>query len=117
MQVHHFKVCMTRTVFYNSEMFLSFTVCDLLTNFSMTFFFTHTVDDPALLNRIIESLPAVPPCELVDPADDQTLQRLIEVLEKRHRMRQMMTEQVNKTGTAQFFYTTKNPVDYKEPTS
>uniref|UniRef100_A0A671THN3 Kinesin-like protein n=1 Tax=Sparus aurata TaxID=8175 RepID=A0A671THN3_SPAAU len=43
-------------------------------------------------------LPAVPPCELVDPADDQTLQRLIEVLERRHRMRQMMTEQVNKTA-------------------
>ncbi|XP_036951835.1 kinesin-like protein KIF23 isoform X5 [Acanthopagrus latus] len=60
---------------------------------------SNAVDDPALLNRIIESLPAVPPCELVDPADDQTLQRLIEVLEKRHRMRQMMTEQVNKTAS------------------
>ncbi|XP_030271364.1 kinesin-like protein KIF23 isoform X5 [Sparus aurata] len=59
---------------------------------------SNAVDDPALLNMIIESLPAVPPCELVDPADDQTLQRLIEVLERRHRMRQMMTEQVNKTA-------------------
>ncbi|KAM8761689.1 kinesin-like protein KIF23 isoform 3-T3 [Acanthopagrus schlegelii] len=60
---------------------------------------SNAVDDPALLNRIIESLPAVPPCELMDPADDQTLQRLIEVLEKRHRMRQMMTEQVNRTAS------------------
>uniref|UniRef100_A0A671TIU0 Kinesin-like protein n=1 Tax=Sparus aurata TaxID=8175 RepID=A0A671TIU0_SPAAU len=45
-----------------------------------------------------DELSPVPPCELVDPADDQTLQRLIEVLERRHRMRQMMTEQVNKTA-------------------
>uniref|UniRef100_A0A4W6BQF5 Kinesin-like protein n=1 Tax=Lates calcarifer TaxID=8187 RepID=A0A4W6BQF5_LATCA len=47
-----------------------------------------------------KSLPALPPCELVDPADDQTLPRLIEVLERRHRIRQMITEQFNKTGTA-----------------
>ncbi|KAG7221767.1 hypothetical protein INR49_029150 [Caranx melampygus] len=56
-------------------------------------------DDPALLNQLIESLPPLPPCELVDPADDQTLPRLIEVLERRHRIRQMMTEQFNKTAS------------------
>uniref|UniRef100_A0A4W6BQG0 Kinesin-like protein n=1 Tax=Lates calcarifer TaxID=8187 RepID=A0A4W6BQG0_LATCA len=44
-------------------------------------------------------LPALPPCELVDPADDQTLPRLIEVLERRHRIRQMITEQFNKTAS------------------
>ncbi|XP_039993252.1 kinesin-like protein KIF23 isoform X9 [Xiphias gladius] len=55
-------------------------------------------DDPLLVNQLIESLPALPPCELVDPADDQTLPRLIEVLERRHRIRQMMTEQFNKTA-------------------
>lgn len=77
----------------------------------------HTADDPALLNQLIESLPAMPPCELVDPADDQTLPRLIEVLERRHRIRQMMTEEFNKTGTGQFFYTTNNCLVYREPTS
>uniref|UniRef100_A0A8D3BRY4 Kinesin-like protein n=1 Tax=Scophthalmus maximus TaxID=52904 RepID=A0A8D3BRY4_SCOMX len=57
------------------------------------------INDPVLLNQLIESLPALPPCEVVDPADDQTLPRLIEVLEKRQRIRQMMTEEFNKTGT------------------
>ncbi|XP_068617155.1 kinesin-like protein KIF23 [Brachionichthys hirsutus] len=47
---------------------------------------------------LIESLPALPSCELVDPSDDQTLPRLIEVLEKRHRIRQMRTDQYNKTA-------------------
>lgn len=44
-------------------------------------------------------LPALPSCELMDPADDQTLPRLIEALENRHRVRQLMSEQFNKTGT------------------
>ncbi|XP_051919034.1 kinesin-like protein KIF23 isoform X3 [Hippocampus zosterae] len=55
-------------------------------------------DDPALLNQLIESFPPLPPCELVDPGDDQTLPRLIEVLERRHRIRQLMAEQFNKTA-------------------
>ncbi|XP_070759349.1 kinesin-like protein KIF23 [Enoplosus armatus] len=55
--------------------------------------------DPGLLNQLIESFPALPSCELVDPTDDQTLPRLIEVLERRHRIRQMMTEQFNKTAS------------------
>ncbi|XP_078129872.1 kinesin-like protein KIF23 isoform X4 [Sander vitreus] len=57
------------------------------------------VDDPALLNQLMESIPAMPRCELVDPADDQTLPRLIEVLERRHRVRQMLAEQFNKTAS------------------
>ncbi|XP_062272412.1 kinesin-like protein KIF23 [Scomber scombrus] len=57
------------------------------------------VDDPDLLNQLMESLPALPPCELVDPSDDHTLPRLIEVLERRHRIRQMMSEHFNKTAT------------------
>ncbi|XP_056234194.1 kinesin-like protein KIF23 isoform X5 [Seriola aureovittata] len=60
---------------------------------------SNAVDDPALLNQLIESLPALPPCELVDPDDDRTLPRLIEVLETRHRIRQMMTDQFNKTAS------------------
>uniref|UniRef100_A0A667ZHS6 Kinesin-like protein n=1 Tax=Myripristis murdjan TaxID=586833 RepID=A0A667ZHS6_9TELE len=47
---------------------------------------------------LIDSFPALPPCELVDPADDQTLPRLIEVLERRHCIRQKMTEQLNRTS-------------------
>ncbi|XP_063738672.1 kinesin-like protein KIF23 isoform X2 [Eleginops maclovinus] len=59
----------------------------------------NAVDDAALLDQLIESLPTLPRCELVDPADDQTLPRLMEVLERRHRVRQMMTEQFNKTAS------------------
>uniref|UniRef100_A0A3P8PZ94 Kinesin-like protein n=1 Tax=Astatotilapia calliptera TaxID=8154 RepID=A0A3P8PZ94_ASTCA len=54
-------------------------------------------DDRVLMTQLIESLPDLPTCELVDPADDQTLPRMIEVLERRHQIRQMMTEQFNKT--------------------
>ncbi|KAK5615414.1 Kinesin-like protein kif23 [Crenichthys baileyi] len=55
-------------------------------------------ENPVLLNQLIESLPPLPPCELSDPSDDQALPRLIEVLERRHRIRQMMTEQFNQTA-------------------
>ncbi|XP_015256840.1 PREDICTED: kinesin-like protein KIF23 isoform X3 [Cyprinodon variegatus] len=57
-------------------------------------------EDPVLLNQLIESLPPLPPCELSDPSDDQTLPRMIEVLERRHRIRQMITEQFNQTANA-----------------
>ncbi|XP_054626686.1 kinesin-like protein KIF23 isoform X2 [Dunckerocampus dactyliophorus] len=59
---------------------------------------SNAEDDPVLLNQLIESLPPLPTCDLVDPADDQTLPRLIEVLEKRHHIRQLMAEQFNKTA-------------------
>uniref|UniRef100_A0A674MEZ0 Kinesin-like protein n=1 Tax=Takifugu rubripes TaxID=31033 RepID=A0A674MEZ0_TAKRU len=55
-------------------------------------------DDPIVLGQVIESLPALPSCELMDPADDQTLPRLIEALEKRHCVRQIMSERLNKTA-------------------
>ncbi|XP_054476149.1 kinesin-like protein KIF23 isoform X2 [Anoplopoma fimbria] len=55
-------------------------------------------DDPGLLNQLMESLPALPNFELVDPADDQSLPRLIEVLERRHRVRRMMAEEFDKTA-------------------
>lgn len=56
-----------------------------------------SADDP-VLGQLMESLPPLRPCELLDPADDQTLPRLIEVLEQRHRVRQTITEQVNRTA-------------------
>ncbi|XP_031704253.1 kinesin-like protein KIF23 isoform X3 [Anarrhichthys ocellatus] len=54
--------------------------------------------DPSALNQLMESLPALPHCELVDPADDHSLPHLIEILERRHRVRQMMAEQFDKTA-------------------
>uniref|UniRef100_G3PXL3 Kinesin-like protein n=1 Tax=Gasterosteus aculeatus aculeatus TaxID=481459 RepID=G3PXL3_GASAC len=53
---------------------------------------------PVLLLHLVESLPALPHFELLDPADDQSLPRLIEILERRLRVRQMMSEQFDKTG-------------------
>ncbi|XP_056464187.1 kinesin-like protein KIF23 isoform X8 [Gadus chalcogrammus] len=55
-------------------------------------------DDPELMNQLIDSLPALPACELLDATDDQTLPRLVEVLERRHRIRQMMTKQFSKAA-------------------
>uniref|UniRef100_A0A8C4ZQ42 Kinesin-like protein n=1 Tax=Gadus morhua TaxID=8049 RepID=A0A8C4ZQ42_GADMO len=49
-------------------------------------------------NQLIDSLPALPACELLDATDDQTLPRLVEVLERRHRIRQMMTKQFSKAA-------------------
>ncbi|XP_034385247.1 kinesin-like protein KIF23 isoform X3 [Cyclopterus lumpus] len=58
----------------------------------------NAVDDPALLKQLMESLPSLPNFELVDPADDQSLPRLIEILERRHRVRQMMAQQYDQTA-------------------
>ncbi|XP_056134870.1 kinesin-like protein KIF23 [Lampris incognitus] len=57
-----------------------------------------STSNTTLLNQLIDTLPPLPPCELVDPADDQTLPHLIEVLERRRHIRQLMTEQYNKTA-------------------
>uniref|UniRef100_A0A8C7LY04 Kinesin-like protein n=1 Tax=Oncorhynchus mykiss TaxID=8022 RepID=A0A8C7LY04_ONCMY len=54
--------------------------------------------DGSVLNQLLDSLPALPACELVDPTDEQILPRLIEVLERRHRIRQMITEQYTRTA-------------------
>jgi len=53
---------------------------------------------PTVLNQLLQSFPPLPPCEVSGPNDDVTLPRLIEALEKRHRIRQMMIEEYNKTG-------------------
>uniref|UniRef100_A0A7N8YI95 Kinesin-like protein n=1 Tax=Mastacembelus armatus TaxID=205130 RepID=A0A7N8YI95_9TELE len=45
------------------------------------------------------NLPPLPSCELTDPHDDITLPRLIEALQNRHRVRQMMIEDYNKAGS------------------
>ncbi|XP_046721144.1 kinesin-like protein KIF23 isoform X6 [Silurus meridionalis] len=50
------------------------------------------------LSHLLQNLPPLPPCEISDPADDHTLPRFIEALEKRHKIRHMMTEEYNKAA-------------------
>ncbi|XP_052438859.1 kinesin-like protein KIF23 isoform X1 [Carassius gibelio] len=55
-------------------------------------------ESPTVLNQLLQSFPPLPPCEISGPNDDVTLPRLIEALEKRHKIRQMMIEEYNKTA-------------------
>ncbi|KAL1256838.1 hypothetical protein QQF64_012383 [Cirrhinus molitorella] len=55
-------------------------------------------ESPTVLNQLLQSFPPLPPCEISGPNDDVTLPRLIEALEKRHKIRQMMIDEYNKTG-------------------
>lgn len=55
-------------------------------------------ESPSLFSQLLLSFPALPPCEISGPNDDVTLPRLIEALEKRHKIRQMMVEEYNKTA-------------------
>ncbi|XP_054858555.1 kinesin-like protein KIF23 isoform X7 [Eublepharis macularius] len=50
----------------------------------------------SVTEALLQSFPPMPSCELLDINDDQTLPRLIEVLEKRHSIRQILTEEFNK---------------------
>ncbi|XP_016001248.1 kinesin-like protein KIF23 isoform X5 [Rousettus aegyptiacus] len=45
---------------------------------------------------VLQSFPPLPSCEILDINDEQTLPRLIEALEKRHQLRQMMIDEFNK---------------------
>uniref|UniRef100_A0A673XEV2 Kinesin-like protein n=1 Tax=Salmo trutta TaxID=8032 RepID=A0A673XEV2_SALTR len=47
---------------------------------------------------LLQNLPPLPASEITDPHDDVTLPRLIEVLEKRHKIRQMMTQEYNRAA-------------------
>ncbi|XP_062276551.1 kinesin-like protein KIF23 [Scomber scombrus] len=55
-------------------------------------------DLPSVMNHLVQSLPPLPSSELTDPHDDITLPRLIEALENRHRIRQMMVVEFNKAA-------------------
>ncbi|CAB1322548.1 unnamed protein product [Coregonus sp. 'balchen'] len=52
----------------------------------------------AVMHQLLQNLPPLPASEITDPHDDVTLPRLIEALEKRHKIRQMMTQEYNKAG-------------------
>ncbi|XP_053129060.1 kinesin-like protein KIF23 isoform X6 [Hemicordylus capensis] len=54
----------------------------------------------SLTELLVQSFPPLPCCELLDIDDDQTLPRLIEVLEKRHRIRKALTEEFTKNVLA-----------------
>ncbi|XP_059917862.1 kinesin-like protein KIF23 isoform X4 [Gadus macrocephalus] len=50
-------------------------------------------DFTTTLGQLLHSMPPLPCCELTDPHDDTTLPRVIEALEKRQRIRQMIIDQ------------------------
>uniref|UniRef100_A0A672MX91 Kinesin-like protein n=1 Tax=Sinocyclocheilus grahami TaxID=75366 RepID=A0A672MX91_SINGR len=55
-------------------------------------------ESPTVLNQLLQSFHPLPPCEISGPNDDVTLPRLIDALEKRHKIRKLMVEEYNKTG-------------------
>lgn len=58
------------------------------------------VGDEPLTEVILQSFPPLPPCKLLDVNDEETLPRLMDTLEKRHRLRQLMTEELSKQCVA-----------------
>ncbi|KAL3061456.1 hypothetical protein OYC64_009596 [Pagothenia borchgrevinki] len=55
-------------------------------------------DLTSVINHVVHSLPPLPSCELTDPHDDITLPRLMEALQNRHRVRQMMIDDYNEAA-------------------
>nr|XP_046250111.1 kinesin-like protein KIF23 isoform X3 [Scatophagus argus] len=55
-------------------------------------------DVPSVISHLVHSLPPLPSSELTDPHDDITLPRLIEALQNRHRIRQMMIDEYSKAA-------------------
>ncbi|TSX17012.1 Kinesin-like protein KIF23 [Bagarius yarrelli] len=55
-------------------------------------------EPPSALTQLLQNLPPLPSCEISDPTDDHTLPRFIEALEKRQRVRQVMTEEYIKAA-------------------
>ncbi|XP_044050493.1 kinesin-like protein KIF23 isoform X4 [Siniperca chuatsi] len=56
-------------------------------------------DVPSVISHLVHSLPPLPSSELIDAHDDITLPRLIEALQNRHKIRQMMIDEYNKAAT------------------
>nr|XP_024001062.1 kinesin-like protein KIF23 isoform X2 [Salvelinus alpinus] len=52
----------------------------------------------SVMHQLLQNLPPLPASEITDPHDDVTLPRLIEALEKRHKIRQMMTQEYNRAA-------------------
>ncbi|XP_009319714.1 PREDICTED: kinesin-like protein KIF23 [Pygoscelis adeliae] len=56
--------------------------------------------EQSVSEMFLQNFPPLPSCELLDVNDDQTLPKLIEVLEKRHKLRQMLSEEFAKNVLA-----------------
>lgn len=57
------------------------------------------LDVVSVLSPLLQNLPPLPSSELTDPHDDTTLPRLIEALQHRHRIKQMMFDEYSRAGT------------------
>ncbi|NXP45744.1 KIF23 protein, partial [Heliornis fulica] len=57
-------------------------------------------EEQSVSEAFLQNFPPLPSCELLDINDDQMLPKLIEVLEKRHKLRQMLSEDFAKTVLA-----------------
>ncbi|KFV57607.1 Kinesin-like KIF23, partial [Tyto alba] len=57
-------------------------------------------EEQSVTEMFLQNFPPLPSCELLDVNDDQTLPKLIEVLEKRHKLRQMLSEEFAKNVLA-----------------
>ncbi|XP_075362571.1 kinesin-like protein KIF23 isoform X6 [Mycteria americana] len=57
-------------------------------------------EEQCVSEMFLQNFPPLPSCELLDVNDDQTLPKLIEVLEKRHKLRQMLSEEFAKNVLA-----------------
>ncbi|NWS36825.1 KIF23 protein, partial [Polioptila caerulea] len=57
-------------------------------------------EEQSAAELFFQSFPPLPSCELLDINDDQTLPKLIEALEQRHKMRQMLAEEFSKNVLA-----------------
>ncbi|KFZ63483.1 Kinesin-like KIF23, partial [Podiceps cristatus] len=57
-------------------------------------------EEQSVTEMFLQSFPSLPSCELLDINDDQTLPKLIEVLEKRHKLRQMLLQEFAKNVLA-----------------
>uniref|UniRef100_V9KAL7 Kinesin-like protein n=2 Tax=Callorhinchus milii TaxID=7868 RepID=V9KAL7_CALMI len=56
--------------------------------------------DPSVVEILLQSFPPLPSVELTDVSDDCTFPRLIECLEQRHRIRDELTDEMNRTANA-----------------
>lgn len=53
-----------------------------------------------VVDHLVHSLPPLPSSEITDAHDDITLPRLIEALQNRQRIRQMMMDEYNNAGAS-----------------
>ncbi|XP_031411227.1 kinesin-like protein KIF23 isoform X9 [Meleagris gallopavo] len=58
--------------------------------------FTAETEEQSASEIFLQNFPPLPSCELLDINDDQTLPRLTEVLEERHKLRQKLSEEFAK---------------------